>query len=50
MFENAAKRLISFLKSKQGFNCGNLFNVILNYADVTFKVANTAKTSLPKIL
>jgi hypothetical protein len=48
VFENAAKRLISFMKSNRGFNCGSLSDVILNYADVAFKVADATKMLLPK--
>jgi hypothetical protein len=48
VFENAAKRLIAFLKTNQRFNCGSIFDVILNSADAVFKVADATKTWLPK--
>jgi len=48
VFENAAKRLISFLKSNRRFNCGNISDVIVKGAEVAFKVADATKMLLPK--
>lgn len=48
VFENAANHMISFLRNKRKFNCGDFSDVMRNKANIAFKLADSTKVSLPK--